>query len=70
MWEKVVSIASSIEFPDEDDSLIWQFNYSNIYSSQSLYSVINFRGVVPAYVLAVWKLIILRSQESILLARV
>jgi hypothetical protein len=45
-----------MDFPDEDDALIWQHHSSGIYSSQSMYSIINFRGVSPVYVPSVWKL--------------
>lgn len=41
---------------DEPDSLVWQFSSNGIYSSQSLYKVINFRGVKPVYEPAIWKL--------------
>lgn len=45
-------------FSLEEDELIWQFNSSGVYSSQSLYKIINFRGVVlvPVHVPAVWNL--------------
>jgi hypothetical protein len=56
MWKEVLSIASSIVLTDEEDEPAWQFYSSRIYSSQSLYSVINFRGVIPVYVHVVWKL--------------
>jgi hypothetical protein len=45
MWEELVNIASSIEFTGEEDELVWHFNSSGIYSSWSLYNVINFKGV-------------------------
>jgi hypothetical protein len=56
LWEKVLSIASSLVLSDEDDEPIWQYHSSQVYSSQSLYSVINLRGVLPVYVPAVSKL--------------
>jgi len=40
---------------NEEDSLIWTFNSRGVYSSQSLYKVINFRGVT-IHVPAVWNL--------------
>jgi hypothetical protein len=57
MWEEVVSLTSTIVLSEDDDEMIWQFQSLRIYSSQSLYSVINFRGVTPVYVLG-WKLIV------------
>ena len=56
LWLEVVQLASTIIFTDEEDSLIWQFNSQGIYSSQYLYKVINFRGISPVYVPAVWAL--------------
>jgi hypothetical protein len=58
LWGEVVSIASAIEFSEKDDELVWQLNLVVVYSSQSLYSVINFRGVQPVFIPAVWKLLI------------
>jgi hypothetical protein len=58
LWEEVVSLASTIVLSEDDDEMIWQFHTSGVYSSQSLYSVINFKGVTPMYVRAVWKLIV------------
>jgi hypothetical protein len=46
----VVSLASTIAFSDEDGEMIWQFQSSGVYSSESLYSVIKFRGVTLVYV--------------------
>jgi hypothetical protein len=43
-WMELCQIASSLQFSEEDDSIIWQFSSSSKYSVQSLYSVINNRG--------------------------
>uniref|UniRef100_A0A0A8YTK8 Uncharacterized protein n=1 Tax=Arundo donax TaxID=35708 RepID=A0A0A8YTK8_ARUDO len=51
MWEEVIQIASTIHCIGEEDSLIWQFNSSGIYSSQSLYKVINLEVHVKCYLL-------------------
>lgn len=53
MWLEVVQLASTVTFSGEADSLICQFNSSGVYSSQSLYRIINFRGVLSADVPAV-----------------
>ena len=58
LWEELLQIASTIEFSDNDDDIIWQYDSKEKYSVQSLYSVVSFRGVTPVYVPAVWKLII------------
>jgi hypothetical protein len=57
MWEELVSLVSTVEF-SEEDTLVWQYQYSGIYSSQSLYAVINFGGVKTVYLPVVWKLIV------------
>jgi hypothetical protein len=56
MWYEVVNIASTLELSQDEDELIWQFHSSGVYSSQSLYVVINFRGVSLVFVPAVWSL--------------
>jgi hypothetical protein len=49
MWEELISIAESLVLTDEEDEPVCQFNSTGIYSSQSLYSVINFRGCNPCF---------------------
>ncbi|TVU21933.1 hypothetical protein EJB05_31604, partial [Eragrostis curvula] len=56
MWLEVVQLASTVDIVDEEDALIWRFQSSGIYSSQSLYGIINFRGVIPVHTPAVWSL--------------
>ena len=54
MWLEIVQLASTISFSDDEDSLMWKFNSSGTYSSQSLYKIINFRGILHVHVPAVW----------------
>jgi len=35
---------------DEEDHILWRFSSSGQYSVQSLYAIINHRGVVPMFV--------------------
>jgi hypothetical protein len=56
MREELLSIASSICLNDKDDEMVWMFNSSGVYSSHSLYRVVNFRGVEPIFLPTVWKL--------------
>jgi hypothetical protein len=55
-WEEVVQIASSIQFEDNEDGMIWQFNSTGIYSVQSLYGMVNNRGVKQVFTPAMWKI--------------
>jgi len=55
-WNEVVQLASTISFSFEEDTMIWRFSSNGIYSSQSLYKIINFRGVMPVHISAVWSL--------------
>jgi hypothetical protein len=56
LWEEVLGLTSCLEISSEEDEPVWQYNSSGVYSSQSHYRVINFRGVLPVYIPAVWKL--------------
>jgi hypothetical protein len=35
-WGELVNLVSTIDFPDEEDALIWQYHSSGLYSSQTL----------------------------------
>jgi hypothetical protein len=41
---EVVQLASTISFSGEENWMIWSLTSNGVYSSQSLYKVINFRG--------------------------
>jgi hypothetical protein len=56
VWLEIVQIASTFVFSEEEDALIWKFNSNEIYSSQSLYRIINFRGVTPVHSPSIWTL--------------
>jgi len=56
MWEELSGIGDSIVLTEEDDSIMWSFNSNGQFSVQSLYAIINHRGVTPIFVHAVWKL--------------
>jgi len=57
-WLELKQLAETISFSDEEDALVWMFSSRGVYSSQSLYRIINFRGVFPVHVSAVWNLTI------------
>jgi hypothetical protein len=58
LWEEVLSITTSLELTTEEDELVWEYNFSGLYSSQSLYAITNFRGATPIYVPTVWMLMV------------
>jgi hypothetical protein len=45
LWHELVQIASSISFNEEEDAIVWQYNSSGKYSVQSLYAIVNDRGM-------------------------
>ena len=55
-WHDLLEIACSISLSSEMDSLVRQLENKGVYSTSSLYHVINFRGVSPVYIPALWKL--------------
>ena len=50
----------------EGDALVWQYGSKGIYTTQSLYAVINFRGVRPVFIPSVWKIQILPRVQVFL----
>jgi hypothetical protein len=55
-WQDILVIANFISFIDSKDQLIWQFESNGVYFSQSMYVLINFRGIKQSFLPAVWKL--------------
>jgi hypothetical protein len=43
-WLELAEIVSSVQFSQEGDALVWVYESSGIYSTRSLYAIINFRG--------------------------
>jgi hypothetical protein len=56
LWGELVAIIQDLVLSDEEDQMVWKLNTSGVYSSQSLYGVLDFRGITPVFVPAVWKL--------------
>jgi hypothetical protein len=44
-WEELKAIVQHLRLTDEPDQMVWKLNSTGVYFSQSLYAVINFRGV-------------------------
>ena len=48
-WLDLVSIAESISFSEDCDSICWAFDGSSKFSVQSMYKTITFRGILPVH---------------------
>jgi hypothetical protein len=57
-WHELEGVAFSLSLYEETDALIWQYENKGEYSTSSLYAIINFGGVTPVFILAVWQLVI------------
>jgi hypothetical protein len=55
-WHELLEIASSLKLGEEEDDNIWQYSSSRIYSVQSLYAIVNNRGVKQVYTPMMWKI--------------
>jgi len=49
-WEEVIQLASILNLSEINDEMLWTFNSNGVYSSQSLYKVINFGGVKSMFI--------------------
>jgi mannosylglycoprotein endo-beta-mannosidase len=58
LWLELCSLLEPISLSEEEDQILWHYTSSGKYSVQSLYAMINHRGVTPMYVGAIWKLAI------------
>jgi len=54
-WYELKEIVSSVVYDQECDALVWAYESKGVYSTQSLYAVVNFRGVHHVYIPSVWK---------------
>jgi hypothetical protein len=66
MWYDLLGIVENLTPHEEYDHIIWSYNSNERFSVQSLYAVINHRGITPVYVPAVWNLNILPRVQIFL----
>ena len=69
LWLEVVQLASTIVFSDDEDTIsMLQFASPTLmeYIPQSLYKIVNFRGIVPVHVPAVNLALENSSQDTLL----
>jgi len=52
LWWELLSLMALSE---EEDQILWNFTSSGKYTVQSLYTVINRRGVTPQFVISIWQ---------------
>jgi hypothetical protein len=52
-WEELRTVVDNIVLTDEEDHILRSYSSSGKYYVQSLYAIINHRGVVPVFVQAV-----------------
>jgi hypothetical protein len=57
-WQDLMQIASSIQLTQEEDALIWQNTSSRRYPVQSLYAIINNRGIQHVFTPVMWKIFV------------
>jgi hypothetical protein len=55
-WLELVQITGSIHLSNDEDAIIWQYESKGRYSVQSLYAVVNNRGVQQVFTPLVWKI--------------
>lgn len=55
-WYCLEQIIRETSLSGEEDAMIWQYESKGVYSTSSLYSIINFRGVQPIYIPSVWSI--------------
>ena len=55
-WHILTSIAESINYTEDCDSIIWAFDASSNFSVQSMYKTISFRGIQHVFTPVVWEL--------------
>jgi hypothetical protein len=56
VWDELRVVVENLVLRDETDALVWCYNFAEVFSSQSMYAIINYRGVTLVYVPAVWKI--------------
>jgi hypothetical protein len=57
-WLELVNLIASASFSEEEDSPVWMFHPSGVYSVKSFYAIVNNGGIVPVHTPAVWKLVV------------
>jgi hypothetical protein len=56
MWEDLISVMEEVNLNDDTNALIWAYEKSGTYSSNSFYAIISYRGATPLYIPAIWNI--------------
>lgn len=56
MWLEVIELVSTIQISPVEDEMVWQFSSKGTFTTQSLYKIVNFRGISQVHIPAVWGL--------------
>lgn len=57
-WYCLEQIIKETVLKTDVDAMVWQYESKGVYSSSSLYAIINFRGVKPVYIPSVWSIVV------------
>jgi hypothetical protein len=52
-WQELLAIAETIVLNSDEDQLIRSYETNGLYSSKSMYALVNFRGVTPIFLPAI-----------------
>jgi hypothetical protein len=55
-WQELLAITETIVLNTDEDQFIWAYETNGVYSSKSMYALVNFSGVTPIFLPAVWDL--------------
>jgi hypothetical protein len=58
MWEDLSGVVEQVQLNEDSDSLVWGYEKSGVYSTQSYYAIISFRGVTPVFLPAIWNIVV------------
>jgi hypothetical protein len=58
MWEELCEVVEHMELNEDSDSLVWGYEKSRVYSTQSCYAVISFRGLTPMFLPVIWNIVV------------
>ena len=61
-----MQIAQTLRLGAEDDCILWKFEPKGVYNVNSMYVVVNFRGIIPVYVASVWDVNVLPKIQFFL----